>query len=501
MSLTIAQLAALLEGSPPPESLHDHMIKEICHDSRLANPHVMYIPLPRTAGLWATFCMAAFEKGCRCFVLPWSYDADIPSDVKPYVWKVQSINDVLGPLYRAVYGPLPSVQVALTGTDGKSTTAHLLAQLWQANKTPWGMVGTLGTSSWPQLSQHVTVPAGMTTPPQPWLYDQLAQFAESGIDHCVFEVSSHALAQDRIHPLQVSIAVLTSFAQDHLDYHGNLFAYWRAKWRLMSHYLVRQGGQAIIHASIPIPPTDMATLSPDMRLWRYGEKSSYHMELDGHYTIHQTSIKGKHVTFELGNWSWTGMVPLLGAYNIDNLLAALIGFAAAGGDLQSIQDNLPSLTGPAGRLECIGSVNQASIFVDYAHTPQGLEHALQTLRPLTLGRLGVVFGCGGNRDATKRPVMGRIASSLADWVVVTDDNPRLEDPDQIRKEIMVGSPNASIKVDRSHAIGWSLNQLKPGDILLIAGKGHETEQIIGTHSFPHSDASCVRQHPSFELEK
>jgi UDP-N-acetylmuramoyl-L-alanyl-D-glutamate--2,6-diaminopimelate ligase len=252
---------------------------------------------------------------------------------------------------------------------------------------------------------------------------------------------------------------------------------------------------ALIHNSIPISLSDQERLAPSVSVIRYGHSSQ---AIDGAvnatYRIVDTSDQGQLVAFDVMGHQWECMIPLLGTFQISNVLGALTAFLCSGGNLDRVIPALSNLKPLLGRMEHICSHNGGQIYVDYAHTPQGITLALQALRPCTKGKLGVIFGCGGDRDRSKRPLMGAAAAMYSDWIIVTDDNPRSEDPADIRQHILVGCPNAQSIAPRQEALRQAIACLQPGDCLLVAGKGHETTQIIGNHVLPHSDQECVRRY-------
>jgi UDP-N-acetylmuramoyl-L-alanyl-D-glutamate--2,6-diaminopimelate ligase len=290
--------------------------------------------------------------------------------------------------------------------------------------------------------------------------------------------------------------MFTNFSQDHLDYHSTLYAYWRAKWTLFTDYMVTHAPcYALIHNSIPISLADQERIAPNVSVIRYGHYSqSIPGAHNATYRIVDTSAQGQMVEFHVMDQTWLSWVPLLGVFQISNVLGALIAFACSGGNLATVIPALSHLKPLLGRMEYICTYNGAHIYVDYAHTPQGLTLALQALRPCTKGKLGVVFGCGGDRDGSKRPLMGNVAAMYSDWAIVTDDNPRSEDPAMIRQHVLVGCPRAQSISPRQEALRQAMACLEPGDCLLIAGKGHETTQIIGSHVLPYSDQECVRRY-------
>lgn len=402
--------------------------------------------------------------------------------------RVPNLFKALAPLYALFYPDLPRHIVGVTGTDGKTSVNHCLIQLWERVQLNYCTIGTLGVSAHPELSKSFSFP-GTTTPCADIFYQIMSECVRQSIDHVVFENSSHALFQGRVLPLQLSTAIFTNFSQDHLDYHKTMTSYWQAKCLLLKEYGCVH---AVLFNQLPydalIPLCKEKGITP---LFFGPHSERIEGQLNATYQILGQEPLGQRVKFSLLGFEFESVIPLIGEFQIQNLLAALCAFSLEGGDIGGIIPQLETIKPILGRMEYVGSFNGAAIYVDYAHTPDALEKALLSLRPYVQGKLGVVFGCGGDRDKVKRPLMGKVAGKLSDWAIITDDNPRSEDPDTIRAEIKKGCAQLVEVACREQAITQAMAQLRPGDILLVAGKGHETTQIIGNKTLAFSDQSVI----------
>ncbi len=378
----------------------------------------------------------------------------------------------------AFYPKQPENIVAITGTNGKSSTVDFLRQIWAASGLKSASMGTLGAIG---PSGHIDL--GHTTPDPVAIHATLQTLAEEGVTHAAMEASSHGLAQHRLDAVTLSAVAFTNLTQDHLDYHNTMDEYRAAKLRLFTE-LAPKACPAVVNAD------------SDQRL--FFEEAAKDAGLDlisvgwrgADLKIEELMPKATGQRLFL---DWRGEkaavdLPLIGEFQALNALTAA-GLALANGlELQAVATGMSQLKPVKGRLEFVGESSQgAGVFVDYAHTPAGLDVLIRAARPHTAGRLIIVFGCGGDRDRGKRPKMGEIAAKHADLVIVTDDNPRSEDPAAIRADVLVGVPNGTEIGDRGEAIRQAIVDLRHGDTLLIAGKGHETGQIIGDKIIPFSD--------------
>lgn len=382
------------------------------------------------------------------------------------------------------YAPYPDVCVAVTGTNGKTSTVELTRQLWRALGHKSASIGTLGvTTSVDQVS------TGLTTPDIVTFLSNMAGLKKEGITHAAFEASSHGLAQYRTEGLPVLAGAFTNLSRDHLDYHGDMDSYFAAKMRLFDE-VVQEGGGAVVWADDERSDQVIARAKArGLRLITVGE---------GGETLRLVSREptalGQKLVVAAEGAEHKIELPLIGAYQAANVLISAGLVMATGTPWSQIMPHLSRLTPVRGRLErAVLSKTGAPVYVDYAHTPDGLRAAIEALRPHTKGRLIVLFGAGGDRDAGKRPLMGKVASELADHVIVTDDNPRSEDPPAIRAAIMAGAPGAQEIGGRRDAIAAAIAQAGAQDIVLLAGKGHEQGQIIGERVLPFDDVEVARE--------
>jgi UDP-N-acetylmuramoyl-L-alanyl-D-glutamate--2,6-diaminopimelate ligase len=377
------------------------------------------------------------------------------------------------------FGRQPETVVAVTGTSGKTSVATFTRQIWQALGRPSANLGTMGVLG------DFTAPLAHTTPEPITLHRILAEMAEAGITHAAMEASSHGLDQGRLDGVRLKAAAFTNFSQDHLDYHANFDAYFAAKAGLFARVLPEDGA-AVINID-EARGREMAAIARDrgQRLITVGRDSAADLRIAGQ----RFDATGQDLRFSFGGAAHMARLALIGGFQAENVLAAAGLVIAAGEEPEAVFATLHGLTTVRGRMELAAKRdNGATVFVDYSHKPGALASALQSLRPHVLGRIVVVFGAGGDRDRLKRPLMGEAAAEFADVVIVTDDNPRSEDPAAIRAEVMAGCPDATEVADRAEAILRGVDALLPGDALLVAGKGHETGQIIGSDVYPFDDA-------------
>ena len=379
----------------------------------------------------------------------------------------------------------PSTIAAVTGTSGKTSVAAFTRQIWQRLGFEAASIGTIGL-----VSPKRTVYGSLTTPDPIALHRQLDEIARDGVTHLAFEASSHGLDQYRLDGVRVNAGAFTNLSRDHMDYHPDVAHYLAAKLRLFRD-LVVDGGVAVISAdhdcSAEVIEAAAQRKLLTMTVGHNGDGAGEGIR------VAATSVDGFAQRLELEHRGRRYQVhlPLVGEFQIENAVVAAGLAIATGGDPEQVFASLEQLEGAKGRLEQVGEFNGAPIFVDYAHKPDALTKALQALRPYTQRKLIVVFGAGGDRDAGKRPLMGAIASEHADEVIITDDNPRSENPAAIRAAIMATAKGAREIGDRTEAIGKAIAGLAKGDVLLIAGKGHETGQIIGDRVLPFSDHDAV----------
>lgn len=389
-------------------------------------------------------------------------------------------------LLAATFYPLqPDNCVAVTGTNGKTSVVSFMRQIWTHLGIPAASLGTLGLIVERKPYPPPTGTKGINTPDPITLHEILQKLKEEHIEHLAFEASSHGLDQHRLDAVHLKAAVFTNLSNDHLDYHYTLEAYFKAKSRLFKE-LMQKNGYAVLNADIP----EYKNLSSICKkrgipLITFG-KAGETIQL-----LSVTPQEGKQdiclcVEGELYRFT----LPLVGEFQVYNVMAALGAVIACGAPSAKAVEACAHLKGVPGRLEQVAP----SIYVDFAHTPDGLSLALKALRPHTKGKLWVVFGCGGNRDTLKRPMMGEIANNLADEIIITDDNPRHEDPADIRQQILVKCTKAKESSSRSQAIEMAIEGMGTNDVVLIAGKGHETYQLVSDQVIPFNDSEEVRKY-------
>ncbi|MFL6761181.1 MAG: UDP-N-acetylmuramoyl-L-alanyl-D-glutamate--2,6-diaminopimelate ligase [Sphingomicrobium sp.] len=382
------------------------------------------------------------------------------------------------------YAPFPDTVVAVTGTNGKTSTVEMTRQIWRMSGHRSASIGTLGvTTSDDQVS------TGLTTPDIVTFLNNMAGLKRLGISHVAYEASSHGLDQHRAEGLPLAAAAFTNFSRDHLDYHETMEAYFEAKMRLFDE-LLPPGRAAVVWTDDPRSGEvigrarrrghELLTVGRNGETIRLVEQSP--------------TALGQALLLEHGGKSYRLALPLIGAYQAANVLTAAGLVLATGGDWEATFSAMQRVAPVRGRLErAVISRGGVPVYIDYAHTPDALEAAIAALRPHVEGRLITVFGAGGDRDQGKRPEMGRVAVALSDVVIVTDDNPRSEDPALIRSAIMAAAPGATEVPGRREAIADAIRIASEGDIVLVAGKGHETGQIIGDKVLPFDDALVARE--------
>lgn len=382
------------------------------------------------------------------------------------------------------FAPFPATTAAVTGTNGKTSTVEMTRQLWRMAGFHAASIGTLGVTT-----ADERVSTGLTTPDIVTFLSNVAGLAREGVSHVAFEASSHGLSQYRTEGLPVRAAAFTNLSRDHLDYHGDMATYFTAKMRLFAEVLA-DDGTAVVWADDPHAPQveDLARMRGN-RLITVGEHGKT-LRLVGR----TPSLLGQTLEIEAEDKVHIVKLPLIGAYQAANALVSAGLVIATGGDVAATLANCARLQPVRGRLErAVIAANGAPVYVDYAHTPDALEAAIAALKPHTEGRLILVFGAGGDRDPGKRELMGQVAASGADVAIVTDDNPRTEDPAEIRRAILKGAPDATEIGDRRAAIAAAIAMAEPHDIVLIAGKGHEQGQIVGEMVLPFDDVAVARE--------
>ena len=380
------------------------------------------------------------------------------------------------------YGAQPNVVAAVTGTKGKSSIVAFLREIWMALGKPAASLGTVGV-----IGPKGAIPLSHTTPDPVEIHALLAQLKKDGVEHLAIEASSHGLDQFRLDGVKIQAAGFTNLTRDHMDYHSTFEHYLAAKLRLIDE-VVAPGGVAVINADGEHADAFIAAAKRrELRLITVGEQGDT-IKL----AARESQGDAQALTIRFAGASYQVLLPLAGAFQVSNALVAAGLAIGLGEEAAKVFAALAHLKGAPGRMEKVAfTALGAPIYVDYAHTPDSLEKILQALRPHTGNKLHVVFGCGGDRDKGKRPLMGQIAMALADDVIVTDDNPRSEDAATIRKEILATAKGAREIGDRHEAIRAAIAVLGPGDVLVVAGKGHETGQYVGNEVRPFSDREEV----------
>ena len=452
----------------------DTIITGMTADSRKVKPGYLFAALKGTVTDGRQFIPDAIAKGAAAILSDeGAADVTVPQVV------VEEPRQALALAAKHFYDSQPDTVVAVTGTNGKSSTVDFCRQIWARAGMKAASMGTLGA-----IGPEGRIDVGHTTPDPVTIHETLAELARQGVTHCAMEASSHGLEQHRLDGVDLSAVAFLNFTQDHLDYHATMEDYLSAKLRLFRD-LGHQGMPAIVNAdSDQCNDFEAAALGKQMPIVSFGWRGE---------DLWIDEIMPR-ATGQVLHLFWRDVeqkpleLPLIGEFQALNALAAAAICLSLGMEFPAVAQGLTHLQPVKGRMEFIGkTATGAAIFVDYAHTPDGLDVLLRAVRPHTAGDLKVIFGCGGDRDARKRPLMGEIAARQADDVIVTDDNPRTEDAAAIRKEVMVGCPDAREIGDRGEAIRTAIAELKKGDTLVIAGKGHETGQIIGHEVHPFSD--------------
>ncbi|AXK83533.1 UDP-N-acetylmuramoyl-L-alanyl-D-glutamate--2,6-diaminopimelate ligase [Pseudolabrys taiwanensis] len=457
----------------------DVTLSGIAADSRAVKPGDLFVAVPGTKADGLAFVPQALTQGAVAVMA--ETRPELPAHVAFIA--VENVRRALALAAAKFYPRQPATIAAVTGTSGKTSVAAFLRQIWTALGHAAASVGTVGV-----VSPKGEIYGSLTTPDPIALHKSLDELAGEGVTHLALEASSHGLDQHRLDGVRVAAAGYTNLSRDHLDYHPTLEAYLAAKLRLFTD-LVVDGGTAVINVDdAHAPQVVAAARKRGLTIMTVGAKGEgIHLAgttIEGFAQVVQFAHAGHHYNVRL---------PLVGAFQIENAAVAAGLAIATGGEPKRVFAALENLVGAKGRLEFAGERNGAPIFIDYAHKPDALEKAIEALRPYTSGKLIVVFGCGGDRDAGKRPIMGRIAHEKADEVIVTDDNPRSEDPAKIRAAILAAAPGAREIGDRAAAIRQGVADLQVGDVLLVAGKGHETGQIIGNRTVHFSDHEAVAE--------
>lgn len=455
----------------------DLPITGLSADSRRIEPGMLFVALSGTKADGASYVADAVARGAAAIVASHVLEAPVPMIV------VDDARRFLALAAARFFGAQPETMVAVTGTAGKTSVASFTRQIWAHSGLAAAQIGTTGVIS-PTREEY----GSLTTPDPVALHRLLAELAGEGVTHAAMEASSHGLDQSRLDGVRLAAAAFTNLGRDHMDYHPTVEDYMAAKMRLFDTLLPR-GAPAVIFADDQWSGEAIRVAQAAGRDVRtVGRKGDFislkRVEHFRHKQVGEVHVGGD--IFEIH-------LPLAGDFQIANALVSAGLAMSTGVSAAETFKALETLKGASGRLELVGQTKSGALaYVDYAHKPDALENVLTSVRPFTSGRIVVVFGCGGDRDKGKRPIMGEIACRLADVVIVTDDNPRTEVPATIRSEIMAAAPCATEIGDRAEAIRAAVAMLTTGDTLIVAGKGHEEGQTIGDRTHPFSDHAEVR---------
>jgi UDP-N-acetylmuramoyl-L-alanyl-D-glutamate--2,6-diaminopimelate ligase len=456
-------------------------VTSITADSRKATPGALFTALAGSKADGSKFIADAAAKGAVAVLA--AEGAAIPDGLSIPVLRAHEPRRALALIAARFFGQQPATVVAVTGTSGKTSVAEFTRQIFAVAGRRAASLGTIGL-----VKPDGAVYGSLTTPDPVTLHETLASLAAEGITHLAFEASSHGLDQYRLDGVKIAAAAFTNLGRDHLDYHPTTDAYLTAKLRLFEE-LTPPGAPAVVNVDGPraddvvraarvrgLPVISVGAAGETVRLEKLAREG---------FTQTLTIVHAGR-TYEV-------RLPLIGTYQAANALVAVGLALAVGEDPAVVIPALAGLSGVKGRLEIVGEKNGGLAVVDYAHKPEALEAALDGVRPFVTGKLISVFGCGGDRDRGKRPIMGAISAKRADVTIITDDNPRTEEPAAIRAEILAAAPGAIEIGDRAEAIRAAVDMMQPGDVVLVAGKGHETGQIIGQTVRPFSDHECLRE--------
>ena len=475
----MTQLRDLIDLPDEASALAMRAVAGLCADSRKVKSGDVFFAIAGAKQDGLAFIAQAALRGAGVVVAERA-PPSLPADVA-----FVEVADARAALARAaarLYPRQPATIAAVTGTSGKTSVAAFARQIWMRLGAEAASLGTIGI-----VSRKMNLYGSLTTPDPIALHKALDELAGAGVTHLALEASSHGLDQKRLDGVRLAAGAFTNLSRDHLDYHATFEAYLAAKLRLFSELLPR-GAPAVVDA-------DSAAAAEVVEAARRRGLQIFTVGVKGEAIRLQAAARegfATRLSLDHGGRQFRVLLPLPGDFQVSNALVAAGLCIATGSEPAAALQALESLEGAPGRMERVGERRGAPVFVDYAHKPDALDKALATLRPFVRNRLVVVFGCGGDRDAGKRPVMGEIATRLADVVIVTDDNPRSENPAAIRAAILAAAPGAVEIGDRRLAIQTAVALLGEGDALLIAGKGHETGQIVGDATLPFSDHEAAR---------
>ncbi|HIU11013.1 MAG TPA: UDP-N-acetylmuramoyl-L-alanyl-D-glutamate--2,6-diaminopimelate ligase [Candidatus Avidehalobacter gallistercoris] len=474
-----------------PETVPDIRVKNLQYDSRTVQPEDVFIALVGTNVDGHDYIEHAVANGAVAVIAEYA-----PESVAAHtpVLVVKDTREVISLLAELLYDfPDKKLNIlGVTGTNGKTTTTNLVRYLWQKRRVKCGLIGTICN-----YCGERKLPAGATTPEPLHLAELLSMMVEDECTHVVMEVSSHALKQKRVDALHFNGAVFTNLTQDHLDYHVTVEDYLNAKLQLFRMLDRNPAGKGFAVVNADDPHAGDFINASHAELWTYGIDNPATLQAQNYH------LTGRGAAFEVlyQGKTYQAEIPLSGKFNVYNSLAALAAMLAQGFEISDLLADLKDVPQVAGRFEKVDCGQDFAVVVDYAHTPDGLENVLKTAREITRGKLIVVFGCGGDRDRGKRPIMGKLAAALADYAIVTSDNPRTEDPLAIIAAIEAGikeldaaaQTKYEVQADRRLAIGRAIELAEPGDVVLIAGKGHEDYQLVNGRVLDFDDRKVARE--------
>ncbi len=470
----------------------DLCIRGITSDSREVKPGFLFAALPGSEADGAKYIEQAVQNGAVAVLTHKSWQSSVSPDVLSGIADIPVMGAsnprrTLALAASRFYGEQPDTVCAVTGTNGKTSVASFVRQIWEQLGQRSASLGTLGV-----VSPESFIPLAHTTPEPVELHRILRGLHLAGVNHLALEASSHGLAQSRLDGVHIKAAAFTNLTRDHLNYHTDFDDYFYAKMRLFGE-VMNPGTTAVLNAdSEQFADVERLCWARGLNVVSVGETG-----VDLKVTAQEMSSRGQKVGFSWKGTAFTVNLPLAGGFQASNALLAAALCIESGADATKVFDALANLRGAPGRMEYCGQTpSGASVYVDYAHTPDALETVLKALRAHTAGRLHVVIGCGGDRDKGKRPQMAKAAMEFSDFTTITDDNPRREDPTSIRKDMLKGMDQSTSDFeevgDRGQAIHTAISRLEARDTLVVAGKGHEQGQIIGTTILPFDDRNVVR---------
>ncbi len=490
--MKLPQLLSLFQQLKFGESANAE-VKEVTQDSRKAGPGVVFVAIRGASGDGHDFIEQAANAGACALVV--EDTGKIPTAYKGAVVKVPSTRQALDLIAQRFFGePAKNLFcVGVTGTNGKTTITYMVEAIFNEFGWPTGVLGTidhhLGTHKWP---------SALTTPDPLTLQRRLKEFVSLGAQAAAFEVSSHALKQHRADSLPFAVGIYSNFTRDHLDYHGTMQDYFTAKERLFTDLLGRHEGVNVAVLNADDPEVRKVRVGEGVTTWWYGQKDA-----DFTFRSLRQDLNGTLFNLSTPRGNAEIFLPCTGLHNVYNAVAACAAGLAAGVSLDTVAVALGKFRGAPGRLQRVPNKKGLHIFVDYAHTDDALATVLRALAQVRAesshpGRIFTVFGCGGDRDRGKRPLMAAAAASLSDGLIITSDNPRTEDPEKIIADIVKGVPvgwsgELTVEIDRRKALSLALQMGREGDVILVAGKGHEDYQIIGDQRLHFSDVEVLTE--------